>query len=100
MIYLDHAATTKLDPEVLAEMMPYLGDLYGNASSIYGLGRESRKAVETARELLAAFLNARPKEIVFTSGGSESDNLALRGAAWGLRNRRGDWGKPPHLITS
>jgi len=97
MIYLDHAATTRLDPEVLAEMMPYLGDYYGNASSIYALGRESRKAVETARELLAAFLNARPKEIVFTSGGSESDNLALRGAAWGLRLRTGE---PPHVITS
>lgn len=97
MIYLDHAATTRLDPEVLAEMMPYLGDLYGNASSVYSLGRESRKAVETARELVAAFLNARPKEIVFTSGGSESDNLAIRGAAWALRLRAGE---PPHLITS
>lgn len=97
MIYLDHAATTRLDPEVLAEMMPYLGDLHGNASSIYRLGRESRKAVEAARELLAAFLNARPKEIVFTSGGSESDNLAVRGAAWGLRLRSGE---APHIITS
>jgi cysteine desulfurase len=97
MIYLDHAATTRLDPEVLAEMMPYLGDFYGNASSIYALGRESRKAVEAARELLAAFLNARPKEIVFTSGGSESDNLALRGAAWGLRLRNS---VAPHIITS
>lgn len=94
MIYLDHAATTRLDPEVLAEMMPYLGDYYGNASSVYSLGRESRKAVEAARELTAAFLNARPKEILFTSGGSESDNLAVRGVAWGLRHR-GD-----HLITS
>jgi cysteine desulfurase len=94
MIYLDHAATTRLDPEVLAEMMPYLGDYHGNASSVYSLGRESRKAVEAARELTAAFLNARPKEILFTSGGSESDNLALRGVAWGLRHR-GD-----HLITS
>jgi cysteine desulfurase len=94
MIYLDHAATTRLDPEVLAEMMPYLGDYYGNASSVYSLGRESRKAVEAARELTAAFLNARPKEILFTSGGSESDNLALRGVAWGLRHR-GD-----HIITS
>lgn len=97
MIYLDHAATTRLDPEVLAEMMPYLGEFYGNASSVYSLGRESRKAVETARELVAAFLNARPREIVFTSGGSESDNLALRGVAWALRLRRGE---PPHLITS
>jgi cysteine desulfurase len=94
MIYLDHAATTRLDPEVLAEMVPFLGDTYGNASSVYSLGRASRKAVEGARELAAAFLNARPKEILFTSGGSESDNLALRGVAWGLRHRGN------HIITS
>jgi cysteine desulfurase len=100
MIYLDHAATTRPDPEVLEAMLPYLGGQYGNASSIYSLGRESRKAVEAARELLAAFLNARPKEIVFTSGGSESDNLALRGAAWATRLRRGFGNGPPHLITS
>jgi cysteine desulfurase len=100
MIYLDHAATTRLDPEVLAEMMPYLGDYHGNASSVYSLGRESRKAVEAARELTAAFLNARPKEILFTSGGSESDNLALRGVAWGLRHRGNSAGEPPHIITS
>src|ERR671924_1184023 len=100
MIYLDHAATTRLDPEVLAEMMPYLGELHGNASSVYSLGRESRKAVEAARELTAAFLGARPKEILFTSGGSEADNLALRGVAWGLRHRVEGRGGPAHLITS
>jgi len=94
MIYLDHAATTKLDPAVLAAMLPYLGDQFGNASSIYSLGREARKAVEEARELTAAFFGARPKEIVFTSGGSESDNLALRGVAWAARN------KGNHIITS
>jgi cysteine desulfurase len=94
MIYLDHAATTKLDPEVLAAMLPYLGDQFGNASSIYSLGRESRKAVDEARELTAAFFGARTKEIVFTSGGSEADNLALRGVAWASRSRG------THLITS
>jgi cysteine desulfurase len=94
MIYLDHAATTKLDPEVLAAMLPYLGDQFGNASSIYSLGREARKAVEEAREITAAFFGARPKEIVFTSGGSEADNLAIRGVAWAARNRGS------HIITS
>src|SRR5438128_1385938 len=94
MIYLDHAATTKMAPEVLAAMLPYLGDLYGNASSLYGLGRESRRALETAREMTAAFFGARPKEILFTSGGSEADNLALRGVAWAYRQRGN------HLVTT
>src|SRR5438128_10302677 len=94
MIYLDHAATTKLDPEVLAAMLPYLGDQFGNASSISSLGRASRQAVEEAREITAAFFGARPKEIVFTSGGSESDNLAIRGVAWASRS------KGNHIITS
>src|SRR6266568_4176685 len=94
MIYLDHAATTKLDPAVLAAMLPYLGDQFGNASSIYSLGREARKTVDEARELTAAFFGARPKEIVFTSGGSEADNLAIRGVAWAARN------KGNHIITS
>src|SRR5947207_6761985 len=94
MIYLDHAATPKLDPEVLAAMLPYLGDQFGNASSIYSLGREARKAVDEARELTAAFFGARTKEIVFTSGGSEADNLAIRGVAWASRSRGS------HLITS
>src|SRR5690242_19394848 len=94
MIYLDHAATTKLDPEVLAAMLPYLGDQFGNASSIYSLGREARRAVEEAREVTAAFFGARPKEVVFTSGGSEADNLAIRGVAWASRSRGN------HIITS
>jgi cysteine desulfurase len=107
MIYLDHAATTRVDPEVLDAMLPYLTDHYGNASSIYSLGRESRRAVEDARELTAAFLNARPKEIIFTSGGSESDNLALRGIAYsprrpGARSQEPGAGaqRPSHIITS
>jgi cysteine desulfurase len=94
MIYLDHAATTRLDTEVLEAMLPFLRDAYGNASSIYSLGRESRRAVEHSREVAAAFFGARPKEILFTSGGSESDNLALRGVAWAQR-RRGE-----HIVTT
>ena len=94
MIYLDHAATTPTAPEVVEAMLPYFGERFGNASSLYGLGRESRKAVEASRELAAAFFGCRPQEILFTAGGSESDNLALRGVMWALRSR-GD-----HLITT
>ncbi len=94
MIYLDHAASTPCAPEVLDAMLPYFGASFGNASSLYSLGRQSRKAVEVARELAAAFLGCRPQEILFTSGGSESDNLALRGVLWALRDRGG------HLITT
>lgn len=94
MIYLDHAATTPPAPEVVDAMLPYFRGQYGNASSLYSLGRESRQAVEGARELAAAFLGCRPQEILFTSGGSESDNLALRGVMWALRSK-GD-----HLITT
>lgn len=94
MIYLDHAATTRPAPEVVEAMLPFLTERYGNASSLYSLGRESRKAVENTRELAAAFFGCRPQEILFTSGGSESDNLALRGVMWALRSR-GD-----HLITT
>lgn len=94
MIYLDHAATTRPAPEVVEAMLPYFTTHYGNASSLYSLGRESRKAIEQARELAAAFFGCRPQEILFTSGGSESDNLALRGVMWALRSR-GD-----HLITT
>jgi cysteine desulfurase len=94
MIYLDHAATTRPAPEVVEAMLPYLTAHYGNASSLYSLGRESRRAIETARELAAAFFGCRPQELLFTSGGSESDNLALRGVMWALRSR-GD-----HLITT
>lgn len=94
MIYLDHAATTPLAPEVLEAMLPYLGERFGNASSLYSLGRESRRAVEEARELAAAFFGCRPQEIVFTSGGSESDNFALRGVLWANRERGN------HLITT
>jgi len=79
-IYLDHAATTPLDPEVFDAMVPYLRDHYGNASSVHQMGRKARFAVEEAREQVADCLGAEPGEIVFTSGGTESDNAALKGA--------------------
>src|SRR5687767_3118226 len=78
-IYLDHAATTPLDPRVLELMLPWLGAGYGNPSSLYRLGREAQAASDDARERVAAVLNVRPSEVLFTSGGSESINAALRG---------------------
>ncbi|HEX8277318.1 MAG TPA: cysteine desulfurase family protein, partial [Segetibacter sp.] len=79
-IYMDNAATTALDPEVLNAMMPYLTSYYGNPSSIYSYGRESRLAVENARKSVAKILNAHPAEIFFTSGGTESSNTAITAA--------------------
>lgn len=93
-IYLDNSATTKLDENVLNEMLPYLKDYYGNASSLYSLGRESKKAIEDARDNIAKILNCRADEIYFTSGGSESDNTAIKGIARANKN------KGKHIITS
>ena len=93
-IYLDHAATTPVSRSVLEAMLPYFSDCPGNASAVYGAGREARKAVEKARKQAAAAIGAEPREILFTSGGSESDNLALKGTAFALKDR----GR--HLITS
>ena len=93
-IYLDNNATTKTDEEVVKAMMPYLLDNYGNPSSIYKLGRENRKVVEDSREKIAEILNCKPDEIYFTSGGSESDNTAIRGIAYSYKN------KGNHIITS
>ncbi len=93
-IYFDNSATTRLDDEVLKEMMPYLTEEYGNASSIYKLGRNTRKAVETAREKIAKAINSEPDEIYFTSGGTESNNTAIRGIAY--NNKK----KGNHIITS
>ena len=80
-MYLDHAATTPLDVRVLEEMLPYLKEHYGNASSVHRLGRKARFAIEDARERIAAHLGVTPGEIVFTSGGTEANNLALKGQA-------------------
>ena len=79
--YLDHAATTPIYPEVIDAMAAQLGRL-GNASSLHGSGRDARRVVEESRETIAACLNARPSEVVFTSGGTEANNLALKGFYW------------------
>lgn len=88
MIYLDNNATTRLAPEVLEAMLPWLGDSYGNASAGYRFGRQSRKAIDTAREQVAALLGAQTDEIVFTSGGTESNNSAIRSALEQRPDRR------------
>jgi cysteine desulfurase len=88
-IYLDHSATTPVRPEVVAAMMPYLGELYGNPSSIHSLGRRSNVALELARRKVAEIIGARPPEIIFTSGGSEGDNAAVRGIALARRAATG-----------
>ena len=91
-IYLDNAATTALDPQVLEAMMPYLTQKFGNPSSIYSYGRETRLAIETARKSVAKILNAHPAEIFFTSGGTESSNTAITAAIRNLGCK--------HIITS
>jgi cysteine desulfurase len=91
-VYLDHNASTPVHPEVVAEMLPYFGERFGNPSSVHGFGREARAGVDTARERVARFLGAAPDEVVFTSGGTESDNMALKGIAF-ARGRG-------HFITS
>jgi len=93
-IYLDHAATTALDPRVLDAMLPYFMTEYGNASSIYTLGRHAMQAIDRAREQVADILGCRPTEISFTGCGSESDNLAIKGMAYAAQK------KGNHLITS
>src|ERR1700694_1485972 len=94
MIYLDHAATTPIDPEVLDVMLPYFGEVYGNPSSVYAPGRKARAALDDARDIVASVLGCESRELIFTSGGSEADNLAIRGVA--SRNReRGN-----HIICS
>ena len=96
MPYLDHAATTPLRDEVLAAMLPVLRDTWGNPSSLHGPGRRARVAVDRARERVAAVLGCEPGEVVFTGGGTEADNLALRGALAGTRRQ---WGRG-RLVTS
>ncbi len=93
-IYLDHAATTFVKPEVLEAMIPYFTEYFGNPSSIYSIARHSKKAIETARVQTAKALGADPDEIYFTSGGSESDNWAIKGVA--LANRK----RGNHIITT
>jgi len=95
-VYLDYNSTTPVAPEVLDAMLPYLSDSYGNASSIHSSGQHARNAVEHARESVAALINAKPAEIVFTSGGTEADNLAILGAVEAARHAH----PRPHIITT
>ncbi len=93
-IYLDHAATTPVDPRVVEAMLPYYSEKFGNPSSIYSLARESRRALDSARETVAQLLNAQPREIVFTACGTESDNTAIKGVAEANKDRGN------HIITT
>src|SRR2546428_12881613 len=95
-VYLDHAATTPLNPRVLDAMLPYLRDHWGNPSSLYAEAQEARRGLDAARRSIANILGCKPNELVVTSGGSESDNAALRGAAYAAHHQNpGD-----HLITT
>lgn len=94
MIYLDNAATTKLDPKIIETMLPYLKEKFGNASSMHALGQEAKRALDEARHAIAKSISARDEEIIFTSGGTESNNLAIKGIA--LANKE----KGNHIITT
>ena len=93
-MYLDNSATTKVSQEVLEEMEPFFTKEFGNPSTLYSVGRESKKALNQARQRVADAINAKPEEIIFTSGGSESDNLAIKGIAFKLQK------KGKHIITT
>ncbi|MFD1781179.1 cysteine desulfurase family protein [Fredinandcohnia salidurans] len=93
-IYLDHAATSPMHPDVVESMLPFMTEAFGNPSSIHFFGRKSRHAVDEARQTIAGTINAKPNEIVFTSGGTEADNLAIIGTAMKMQ------GKGKHIITS
>lgn len=97
LIYLDHAASTPVLQEIINEMIPYLGDLYGNPSSIHTYGIKSKIAIQIARRRVASLIGAKAREIFFTSGGTESDNLALKGISNSIRNYQN---KKNHIITS
>ncbi len=95
-VYLDYSASTPTDPRVVEAMIPYFTEFYGNPSSAHSFGRKAEDAIEMARRTIAKYLNCKPNEIVFTSGGSESDNLAIRGVAWSQKHKR----NANHLITT
>ncbi|MFA0834401.1 MAG: cysteine desulfurase NifS [Methanobacterium formicicum] len=94
MSYMDHSATSPVNPEVLEAMLPYFSESFGNASTLYALGREARTAMENGRKQVASLIGAKPEEVYFTSGGTESDNIAIKGTASRLKN------KGNHIITS
>ena len=94
MIYMDHSATSPVDPEVFKAMEPYFVNEFGNASTLYSIGRDARKAMENARAQVASLIGAKTDEIIFTAGGTESDNIAIKGTVYRLKN------KGNHIITS
>ncbi len=96
VVYMDHSATTPVDPRVVEAMLPYFHERFGNASSLHRLGREADQALDQARQTVAAVLGCRPHEVIFTSCGTESDNLALRGVALAQRAR----GRGNHIVTT
>ena len=95
-VYLDNSATTKVDTRVTEAMLPYFSEKYGNPNSLHKFGREARAAIDNARAQVASLINAKPTDIIFTGAGSEADNLAIKGAAWALKEK----GKGSHIITS
>jgi cysteine desulfurase len=97
-IYFDHSATTPVDPEVLKAMMPYLKDKFGNASSAHSFGQEAMKGVDSAREAIANFLGCEPKELIFTSGATESDNIVIQGVIKATKEKFPE--RKLHIITS
>ncbi|MGA9231173.1 MAG: aminotransferase class V-fold PLP-dependent enzyme, partial [Exiguobacterium oxidotolerans] len=94
MMYFDHAATTPMHPDVLQTMTPYMLEQFGNPSSVHAFGRSGRAAIDAARRTIASELNAKPNEIIFTAGGTESDNYAILGAAMKHQD------KGQHVITT
>ena len=93
-IYLDYASTTPVHPKVVEVMLPYLKESFGNPSSIHAYGLEAKRAIEKARDPVASLIGARAEEIIFTSGGTEADNLAIKGVAYANKT------KGHHIITT
>ena len=93
-VYLDNSATTKVDKRVLEAMLPYFSETYGNPNSLHAWGRDARAGVDKARAQVAELIGAEPKDIIFTGGGSEADNLAIKGTTWARKEKGG------HIITS
>ena len=97
-VFMDHSSTSKVDDEVIDAMLPYFSKFYGNPSSIHWFGREAHDAVDVSRKNVADLLNSKEDEIIFTAGGTEGDNIAIKGVAYKNKDKMGL--KGPHIITS